>query len=378
MKCITNGTLIMKDGLLKGKAVIFDEKIRAIADAAPENAEVIDASGAMLSPGLIDVHCHGFMGRDASHGSLDELRAMSRQAAKTGVTAWLPTTMTLDWPVLERCFAAIRAAQKDSLAPDWRGAQVLGAHAEGPFISPKRKGAQAEGCIRRPDAALFRPWADAVRLVTLAPEREGAPECIRALCDMGVTVSMGHTDADFAQAMAGIEAGVTHATHTFNAMPPLNHRQPGALGAALADDRVFCELICDTFHVHPALFGVMARQKPGRLVLITDSIASAGLPDGPHAQMGATVIVEGIHLRFPDGTIAGSALTMDRAVRNLIKHTDLPLWEAVNAASLYPAQSIGANREKGSLEVGKDADLLLVDRDFNVLKTYVRGECVTC
>ena len=373
MKCIINGTLLLKDGPLTGKALLFDDRIRALTDDVPADAEVIDAAGGCVSPGLIDVHCHGFMGWDASHGSLDELRQMSRRAAQTGVTAWLPTTMTLDWPTLERCFAAIRRAQADTLAPDWRGAQVLGAHAEGPFINPKRKGAQAEACIQRPDAEKLRPWADVIRLMTLAPELDGAIDCIRAAREMGIAVSMGHTDATFDQARAGIEAGVTHATHTFNAMPPLNHREPGVVGAALSDDRVYCELICDTFHVHPSLFSLMARQKPDRLVLITDSIAVAGLPDGPHDQMGATVIVDGIRCRFPDGTIAGSALTLDRAVRNFREHTGLPLWQVVNMAALHPAMSIGVDAAKGSLDPGKDADILITDPDFNVRATFVRG-----
>ena len=292
------------------------------------------------------------------------------------MTAWLPTTMTLPWPQLEACFAAGRAAQTESLRPDWRGAQVLGVHAEGPFISPRRKGAQAESAIQRPDAALLAPWADVIRLMTLAPEIDGALDCIRAARKLGITVSMGHTDATLAQARAGIEAGIDHATHTFNAMPPLNHREPGAIGAALADDRVYCELIADTFHVHPALFGILARQKGDHLVLITDSIASAGLPDGPHDQLGVTVIVDGIRCRFPDGTIAGSALTMDRAVRNFREQTGLTLWQAVNMASLYPARSVGADGAKGSLAVGMDADILIADADFRVRRTYVRGACV--
>lgn len=373
VKCIVNGRILQSDGILDGKSIAFGETILGFVDAPPPSAEVIDAAGGIVSPGLVDVHCHGFMGWDASHGDFGELRDMSRQAAKTGVTAWLPTTMTLDWPTLERCFAAIRRAQRASLDADWRGAQVLGCHAEGPFISPKRKGAQAESCIQRPDAEKLRPWADVIRLMTIAPETEGALACIRAAREMGITLSMGHTDATYDQARAGIEAGVTHATHTFNAMPPLNHREPGVLGAALADDRVYCELICDTFHVHPALFGIMARQKGDKLVLITDSIASAGLPDGPHDQMGQTVIVDGIRCRFPDGTIAGSALTLDRAVRNFRDATGLPLWQVVNMAALYPARSIGADDKKGSLEPGKDADILIADADFNIRAAYVRG-----
>ena len=376
MKCIINGKIIRKDGFLEGKAIFFDELIRGFGDAPPEGAELIDARGGWVSPGLIDVHCHGFMGWDASHGDLGELCRMSRRAARFGVTSWLPTTMTLDWPMLEQCFTAIRQAQAESLSYEWNGAQVLGCHAEGPFINPKKKGAQAESGIQRPDAEKLRPWADVIRLMTLAPEVDGAVECIRAAREMGITLSMGHTDASYEQAMAGIAAGVTHATHTFNAMPPLNHREPGVIGAALGDCRVYCELICDTFHVHPALFTLMARVAGERLVLITDSIPVAGLPDGPHDQLGATVVVDGMKLRFPDGTIAGSALTLDAAVRNFSKYTGLPLWRVANLASLNPARSIGVDDRKGALEIGKDADIVIADGDFNVRETYVRGRRV--
>ena len=377
MRYIINGTILLPEGEVKGRALALEGgRIAGIVDAPPEGAEIIDAKGGYVSPGLVDVHCHGFMGWDASNGSLDELRRMSRQAARWGTTAWLPTTMTLDWPVLEKCFSAIRQAQKDSLLPGWDGAQGLGCHAEGPFINPKKKGAQAESSIQKPDIEKLRPWTDVVRLMTVAPEVEGALPFIREATALGVAVSMGHTNATAREALAGVEAGVDHATHTFNAMTPLNHREPGVVGAALSDGRVYCELIADTFHVDPMLFPIMARQKGDHLVLITDSIQVAHLPDGPHDQSGQTVVVDGIRCRFPDGTIAGSSLTMDMAVRNFRAHTDLPLYEVVNMASLYPARSVGADGQKGSLEPGKDADVLITDGDFNVKMTFVRGECV--
>ena len=377
MYCVINGTILLPNGEVPNKALAFENgRILGVTDDAPAGAEIIDAGGGYVSPGLVDVHCHGFMGMDASNGNVAELRDMSRQAAKWGVTAWLPTTMTLDWPVLEACFSAIREAQSDSLKPDWRGAQVMGCHAEGPFINAKKRGAQAVESIQRPDIEKLRPWTDAVKLMTVAPEVEGAPEFIRAASALGVTISMGHTDATAAEALMGVDAGVTHATHTFNAMTPLNHREPGVVGAALSDDRVYCELIADTFHVSPLLYPIMARQKGERLVLITDSIQVAHLPDGPHDQAGRTVVVDGIRCRFPDGTIAGSSLTMDRAVRNFRAHTGLPLNEVVNMASLYPARSVGIDGAKGSLEPGKDADIVITDADFNVRQTFVRGERV--
>lgn len=377
MKCVVNGVILRPEGEVMGRTLAFEGgRIVGLLDAPPEGAERIDARGGYVSPGLVDVHCHGFMGWDASGGSLDALMSLSRQMAAWGTTAWLPTTMTLDWPVLEGCFAAIRQAMADSLGEDWRGAQVLGCHAEGPFISEKKKGAQDARCIQRPDVGKVAPWADVIRLMTVAPEVDGALDFIRGAAQLGVALSMGHTAATAAEALSGVEAGVTHATHLFNAMSPLTHREPGVVGAALADDRVYCELIADTFHVDPMLYAILARQKGDHLALITDSIQSAHLPDGVYEQAGQTVVVDGIRCRFPDGTIAGSALTMDRAVRNFRRYTDLPLYEVVNMASLYPARSIGVDARKGSLEPGKDADIVITDADFNVRETYVRGERV--
>ena len=375
MRYIVNGTILLPRGEVSGKALAFDAgKIVGIEDRVPADARTIDAAGGYVAPGLVDVHCHGFMGWDASNGSAEELLAMSRQMARWGTTAWLPTTMTLDWPVLEKCFDAIRRAMADSLAPDWRGAQVLGCHAEGPFISTKKKGAQSEASIQRPDVEKLRPWTDVVKLMTVAPEADGALEFIRTAAKLGVVLSMGHTAATAPEALAGIEAGVTHATHTFNGMSPMTHREPGAVGAALSDGRVYCELIADTFHVDPLLFALVAKLKGDKLVLITDSIQVAHLPDGAYEQGNQTVVVNGIRLRFPNGTIAGSALTMDLAVRNFRAHTGLPLYEVVNMASLYPARSVGVDAKKGSLEPGKDADILITDRDFCVQRTFVRGE----
>lgn len=373
MKCIVNGRILMPDGIVDGKVLAFGRCIEGIIDAPPPDAEIIDAEGGYVAPGLIDVHCHGLMGMDASHGSIEELRQMSAFKARNGVTAWLPTTMTLDWTALEGCFSAVRQAMAESLTPGWQGAQVLGCHAEGPFINPKRKGAQAAEYIQPPDIDRLRPWRDVVCLMTVAPEMDGATDFIREAAAMGVTISLGHSDATAEQAMAGFGAGARHVTHTFNAMPPLNHRQPGLIGAALNDDRIYCELIADTFHVSPLLFPMMARLIPRRLVLITDSIRCAGLPDGQYDLLGVNVTVDGIQCRLDDGTIAGSVLTLDRAVRNFAKYADIPLWQAVNMASLYPARSIGVDGRKGSLCPGRDADIILTDDGFHVRATFVGG-----
>ena len=375
MKALIHGRILMPDREVRDQALLFDEKIIGLAPAPPMGAEVVDAGGRYISPGFVDVHIHGYGGQDASDGDPEGLRAMARGILPCGVTSFLPTTMTVPLPDLEKAWETIRRVMPETASPGFDGAEILGCHAEGPFINPKKKGAQAEEAILPPDAGLILPWADLIRLITIAPEMPGAMDCIRSLRGR-CAVSVGHTDADFDTALAALAAGADHFTHTFNAMTGLNHREPGVVGAALTDDRVYCELIADTFHVDPLLFSLVAKQKGDHLALITDSIQVAHLPDGPHDQSGQTVIVDGIRCRFPDGTIAGSSLTLDRAVRNFREHTGLPLYEVVNMASLYPARSVGLDGTKGSLEPGKDADIVITDGDFNVRQTFVRGESV--
>lgn len=376
MHCIINGRLLLEDRILDGATLLYDDKIIDIADKAPAGVEIIDAAGGYVAPGLIDLHCHGFLGMDASNGDLGEWVRMSELKAAQGVTAWLPTTMTLPWAKLEHCFETARQAIHETAKAGFRGARVLGVNAEGPFISPARKGAQDGGSIQRPDIEKVRPWADVIKLMTVAPEVDGALRFISAARKLGIRVSMGHTDATYAQAMDGIAAGIGHATHLFNAMSPLSHRAPGVVGAALGNAGVTCELIADDFHVHPALYPLLEKLAGNRLALITDSIAVAGLPDGPHDQLGVTVVVDGDRLRFPDGTIAGSALTLDRAVRNFHRHTGLPLWQVVNMATLHPARALGIEGRKGRLAPGLDADLVIADLDFNIRRAITGGETV--
>ena len=232
-----------------------------------------------MLPGLIDMHIHGYLGADASDGSFEGLRTMAEGVAKNGVTAFLPTTMTVSYAELRAAFQQIRAAMEASLRPDWPGARVLGANAEGPFIAPSRKGAQAAENIRPGDAAFLQEHLDVIRVFTIAPEEPGNLDCIREMAGKCL-ISMGHTAATYAQAVAGIEAGVRHVTHLFNAQTPLSHREPGVVGAALTDDRVSCELIADTFHVSRHLFLLVTRMKGDHMVLITDCTRAGGLRTG--------------------------------------------------------------------------------------------------
>lgn len=377
MRAIINGNIVLPDRLLENTAILFDRKIEAFVapENVPSNAEIIDANGDYVIPGLIDMHIHGYLGEDASDGSLEGIRVMAEGVAKNGVTAFLPTTMTLSYASLRTAFAQIRSAMALSAADDWQGAQVLGANAEGPFICPAKKGAQAGEHIRPGDAEFLKENLDVIRVFTIAPEMPGNLACIREMADRTL-ISMGHTNACFDEAKAGIDAGVRHVTHLFNAQTPLLHRDPGVVGAALTDDRVSCELIADTFHVSRDLYPLVQRMKGDKLVLITDCTRAGGLADGEYTLGGQPIFVKGIECRLADGTIAGSVLKLNEAVRNYMGYASVPVWEAVNAASLNPAKRIGAANCKGSLETGKDADIVVCGKDFEIRRTVISGRDV--
>ncbi len=375
MKAIVNGKIITPCGIETGKALVFDEKIRDIT-AQVGSAEVIDAQGAYVSPGLVDMHIHGYMGEDASDGKMEGLIAMAEGIAKNGVTSWLPTTMTVSYDELRASFALIRELMGNKkLNP--KGAEVLGVNAEGPFINPSKKGAQAEDHIKPADAAFLKEYRDIIRVFTVAPEMPGNLDCIREIArDTDMLIAMGHTAATYEQAIAGIAAGVRHTTHLFNAQTPLVHRDPGVVGAALGDERVYTEIIADAFHIHPALFSIVYRLKGDKLVLITDCTRAGGLPDGEYTLGGQPFTLKGIQCRMADGTIAGSVLKLNNAVKNMITYTNIPLHEIVKMATLNPATAIRVNDRKGSLEKGKDADILIVNEAFDVCETILKGETI--
>ena len=302
---------------------------------------------------------------------------MAQGVAKNGVTAFLPTTMTVSYDDLRRAFTQIRRAMAESRKDDWMGAAIVGANAEGPFINAARKGAQAEEHVRPGDAAFLKEYADVIRLFTIAPEVDGNMDCIREMAKQpGVRISMGHTAATYDQAKAAIDAGVRHVTHLFNAQTGLHQRDPGVVGAALTDGRVTCELIADTFHVHRALFELVAKMKGENLALITDCLRATGLEDGTYTLGGQEFTLQGIQCRLKDGTIAGSVLKLNHAIKNMLDNTDLTIPEAVKMASLTPARCIGLDGCKGSIEVGKDADLALADDQFEISTTILGGRTI--
>ena len=386
MKAIVNGRLIVPDArgtfrVLRNHALLYDRRIVRIVpagelDANNEEAPLacIDARGAYVSPGFVNVHLHGAAGHDVMDDDADAVPAIARHQATTGVTAMLPTTMTYDFATIGRAIEHIRAAMKKKTG----GASVLGAHMEGPFISVSRCGAQDAKHIVPPDFALIEPFLDVLRRITVAPETIRAGDGFLAACKRhGISVSMGHSDADYETARRAIlEGGVRHVTHLFNGMAPFHHRTPGLAGAAL-DTSADCELIADNIHVHPMAQRLLWNAKRGRhIVLVTDSMRAAGLGDGVSELGGQRVHVRDGAATLDDGTLAGSVLTMDRAVANLAANTGANMAAVVSCATKTPARGLGLYDELGSLTPGKRADIVLFDDDVRIGKTIVGGEIV--
>ena len=375
---ITNGRIVLPDAVVEGKALAFDAesgKIAGVVDAPPAGADVIDAEGALVAPGLVDIHIHGYLGEDTSDAKREGIRRMAYGVAENGVTAFLPTTMTVAKKEIEAALDAVRSLKEESKT--WDGAEIIGVHAEGPFINPSKKGAQAEENILTPDADFILANADVITSVTMAPEMDKDHACIKKLAQDGrVLVSMGHTDATFDEAMKAVKDGVRHATHLFNAMSALAHRNPGVVGAALASDNVSVEVIADTFHINPGLYSIVAKVKGDKMVLITDCTRAGGMPDGEYDLGGQPIFLKGIECRLADGTIAGSVLKLNHAVRNVLAHTDLAINEVFKMASLNPATAIKVADRIGSLEAGKDADIIIVDDEINVKRTIKKGRTI--
>jgi N-acetylglucosamine-6-phosphate deacetylase len=364
----------------RGWIAVEGRRIAAMGQGRPPErrraaADVLDAGGLVALPGFVDLHAHGAVGADVMDADPDGLRRMARFYAGHGVTAWLPTTMTASARDLERALEAV----SEVLGPVESGATVLGAHLEGPYLSPARHGAQDRSLIRVAGRAEATRLLDSgiVRLLALAPEVEGNRWLVAEAVARGVTVAAGHTDASYDQAMRAVAAGVRHVTHAFNAMRPLGHREPGMLGAALTVPELACELVADNVHVHPAAMRLLLQAKGADgVVLVTDAVRATGLPDGAYQVGDQPAIHMGGAIRLADGTLAGSVLTLDRALHNLQSATGRPLAELWAATSRNAARAIGVDDTKGSLEPGKDADLVLLDPELRVVATVAEGVLV--
>lgn len=360
------GRLLLGAELVPGAVVVEGESIAQVVRGTGEGLPGPRYRADIVTPGFIDLQVNGGFGAEVGSDA-DAVGMLSRRLPETGVTSYLPTLVTSPSPLYAAAFAAFRQAR---FSP---GAQALGLHLEGPFLSPQRPGAH------RPDLIAAARWplletlgeAELVRLVTLAPERPGALEWIARLSKQGILVSLGHTDATFEQFERGVDAGARMVTHLYNAMSPFHHRAPGAVGAALLDDRVAVGLIPDGIHSHAATVALAMRLKEGRVALVTDMMSAAGMPPGRYFLAGREVELADGAVRLPDGTLAGSALTMDQAIRN-VATWGVPLPQALRAAAEIPAGLLGLC-DRGALRPGARADLVLLSGTLNVTGTVIGG-----
>ena len=335
-------------------------------------------SDAIVLPGLIDQHIHALCGADTMDATAEALDTMSRALAMEGTTAFLATTLTQSKEALCNSLEAARAYVQDG---HFSGAEMLGVHFEGPFISTKFLGAQNPDHVQAPEIEQFEDYQRAagglIRLVSLAPEVDGACTLIEHLVKAGVRASAGHTAAGYDDMMRAVDCGLSCVTHTYNAQSGVHHREVGVAGTAMLCDALYTELICDTVHVSVPALKLMIRNKPAdRVILITDSIRPKGLPDGEYESGGLPVFLKAGEARLAGGALAGSTLRMNYALRNLVERVGVPMENAIDFATINPARHLGIDHERGSIEVGLRADFAILNDRFDILQTIVGGKTV--
>ena len=364
--------VIFTDRIEKMSVQIKDGKIRSFNPDFSQD-EVIEGEGRYLSPGFIDIHIHGAGNHDTMEGTFEALEIISKTIAEHGTTTFLPTTMTVDVKEIRRAVEAVKVAQGSVT-----GASIGGVHLEGPFISEDAIGAQNPNYVIRPSIESFKEMVgehtDLIKNITMAPEIDGALELIPYLRDNDINVSMGHTVATYDQAMEGIRAGVNHSTHLFNAMTPFTHRSPGVVGA-IFDSDITTETISDGIHVsYPSLRTAYKIKTSEKVLLITDAMMACGMPDGTYTLGGQDVFSKDGAARLSSGALAGSILTMDKAVKNVFENTDFTLHEVVKMATYNGALFIGAEKSKGKIALNYDADLLILSKDLDVEHVFIQGK----
>ena len=368
--------MIFKNGLVLDKSFHFvktdvevkDGKIVNIGDL--DGGDAVDITGKYLIPGLVDIHTHGCGGSDACDATIEAFDVMSDTQGKAGITSFCATSMTVPVEQIERVFQTV----KEYMAGKPKRAAVVGINMEGPFFCESKKGAQRADCLKNPDVALFRRLneisGNVVKLCDLAPELPGALDFIREVKDE-VEISLGHTAANYDEAMAAIRCGATHITHLYNAMNGLTHRSPGVIGAA-ADTNVFTELICDGIHIEGPAIRAAFTLMNDRVCLISDSMSACGMPNGEYELGGQKVFMNNKKATLVDGTIAGSATNLGDCMRKAVEF-GIPLNTAIKAATYNPAKSIRMEKQIGSIDINLDADLIVMNKDLEFEKIYFKG-----
>ncbi|MEN2983899.1 MAG: N-acetylglucosamine-6-phosphate deacetylase [Dictyoglomaceae bacterium] len=373
-KIITPNRIIEEGAIgIEGSKIIYVGEDRNLKDFE----EIYNFKDFFISPGFIDIHIHGAFGRDVIEGEESALEIISKFIASKGTTGFLPTVLTAPLEDMEKAINAIENYIKKQESKI-EGAKILGINLEGPFLNKKYKGAQREDSIIPPDINILkRLLREKVKLVTIAPEVEGSFEIINYLRERGIIISAGHTDAKTSDMEKAISLGLSHITHIFNGMRPLHHREAGVLGIALVINSLSLEVIADGIHLSPYILKLLIKIKPKeKLILVTDSMMATGLTDGEYQLAGQKVTVNNGKATLYDGTIAGSTLTLNIAVKNMMEMGGINLEDAVFMASYSPALLLGIENRKGSLDVGKDADIVIFDNNFQIRMTIVEGEIV--
>jgi len=368
MKAIVNALLITDDKIVNDAVLIFDKEIIGIVDKVPNDIEIIDAKGAYVSAGFIDIHIHGSGGADVMDATYEALETISQTVLQTGTTSFLATTMTMSSGKIDKALSTI-AQYRDQVS----GANIIGIHLEGPFINPSKHGAQDKAYIQAPNFKLIGDYIDHIRMITLAPEVEGSEAFIKTMQEKysHVVLSIGHSDADYDKAKESFSWGISHATHLFNAMTSYHHRKPGIVGAVFDSD-VTCDIIPDLIHTHSSVLALTHKIKHDKLMVITDAMRAGCMKCGTYDLGGQKVIVQDGKAELEDGTLAGSVLRLNEGLRYMKECTSMSFVEVVNSVTKIPARKL--NIQKGELKTGYDADIVIFDKDFSIISTIVAGE----
>ena len=369
---LINAKLIVDECVVEDKILLFDNKIIDIVDdvilSDSDDIQIIDAKGAYVSAGFIDLHIHGSGGADVMDATPEALEILSTALPQTGTTSFLATTMTMSIQDIDN---ALQNIQKHRLSVT--GSSIVGVHLEGPFINASKHGAQDKNYVQTPNFKLIKNYMDEVKMITLAPEVEGADDFVKQMTKEypHVILSVGHSETSYEVAMASFKWGVSHVTHLFNAMPSYHHRKPGLVGAVFDSD-VTCDIIADLVHTHPSTLELTQKLKGDKLILITDAMRAGCMKCGNYDLGGRTVEVSNGKALLEDGTLAGSVLKMNEALLNMSRHTNMNITSLIKAVTKSPAQKLGL--QKGELKKGYDADIVIFDEDFSIITTIINGD----